>query len=82
MRERDVRAYVRCFNIFTKLKIAKLIFTGTVILFAGAGDATADIDAGEEPGSKKTRLESDYDELLGPHYTTEKKGLVAPVQRR
>lgn len=85
-----MRAYVRsrpCFNIFAKLKIAKLKFTETldsnrtgtlaVILFAGADDATADSDVGknigEEPGNKKTRLESDYDELFGPHYTSKKK---------
>lgn len=78
-----MRVYVRshpCFNIFTNICN---IFKWTVILFAGA---TADIDmgknSGEESESKKTRLKSDYDELFGPHYTSEKKGLGALFQRR
>ena len=53
--------------------------TGTLagILFTGADDATADSDVGKnirgQPGSKKTRLESYYDKLFGPHYTSNKK---------
>ncbi|KAJ8416239.1 hypothetical protein AAFF_G00382610 [Aldrovandia affinis] len=39
-------------------------------------DAPTDIDEdnnnGEEPGKKKTRLESDYEELFGPHYASKK----------
>ncbi|KAJ8385891.1 hypothetical protein AAFF_G00179570 [Aldrovandia affinis] len=31
-----------------------------------------DNNNGEEPGKKKTRLESDYGELFGPHYASKK----------
>ncbi|KAJ8414396.1 hypothetical protein AAFF_G00052660 [Aldrovandia affinis] len=31
-----------------------------------------DNNNGEEPGKKKTRLKSDYEELLGPHYASKK----------
>lgn len=48
-----------------------------MILFVGAGDARTDIDedksTSDEPGSKKTRFESDYDELFGPNYTSGEK---------
>lgn len=32
-----------------------------------------DKNMGEEPGNKKTRLETDYEELFGPHYASKKE---------